>query len=282
MASKTEKQNPKNQWSLEDFEIGKPLGKGKFGRVYLAREIKSQYIVALKVIFKKQIEKYRLHHQLKREMEIQTSLRHPNVLRLFGWFHDDERIYLILEYAHGGELYRQLRKHGHLSEKQAATYISSLTQALACCHEKGVIHRDIKPENLLLDHEGVLKIADFGWSVQSRSKRHTMCGTLDYLAPEMVENKAHDYAVDNWTLGILCYEFLCGSPPFEAESQADTFKRIMKIDLNFPSTPQVSAEAKNLITRLLVKDSSKRLSLRKIIEHPWIIKNADPTGTCSK
>ncbi|KAM7470337.1 hypothetical protein LguiA_008520 [Lonicera macranthoides] len=282
MASKTEKQDPKKQWSLEDFEIGKPLGKGKFGRVYLAREIKSQYIVALKVIFKEQIEKYRFHHQLKREMEIQTSIRHPNVLRLFGWFHDDERIYLILEYAHGGELYRQLRKTGHLSEKQAATYISSLAQALAYCHEKGVIHRDIKPENLLLDHEGVLKIADFGWSVQSKSKRHTMCGTLDYLAPEMVENKAHDYAVDNWTLGILCYEFLYGSPPFEAESQVDTFKRIMKIDLNFPSTPQVSAEAKNLITRLLVKDSSKRLSLGKIIEHPWIIKNAYPTSTCYK
>ncbi|KAM7474225.1 hypothetical protein LguiB_021468 [Lonicera macranthoides] len=118
MASKTEKQNPKKQWSLEDFEIGKPLGKGKFGRVYLAREIKSQYIVALKVIFKEQIEKYRSHHQLKREMEIQISLCHPNVLRLFGWFHDDERIYLILEYAHGGELYSQLRKTG---EKQAAT-----------------------------------------------------------------------------------------------------------------------------------------------------------------
>lgn len=145
-----------------------------------------------------------------------------------------------------------------------------------------MIHRDIKPENLLLDHEGRLKIADFGWSVQSRSKRHTMCGTLDYLAPEMVENKAHDYAVDNWTLGILCYEFLYGVPPFEAESQGDTFRRIMKVDLSFPSTPCVSTEAKDLILRLLVKDSSKRLSLQKIMEHPWIIKNADPTGICNK
>ncbi|CAL5382814.1 unnamed protein product [Camellia sinensis] len=284
MHSQTRRQNQnpqKKQWSLQDFEIGKPLGKGKFGRVYLARELKSKYIVALKVIFKEQIEKYRLHHQLRREMEIQTSLRHPNVLMLYGWFHDDERIYLILEYAHRGELYRELRKTGHLTEKQAAT--------------------------------GRLKIADFGWSVQSTSKRHTMCGTLDYLAPEMVENKAHDYAVDNWTLGILCYEFLYGVPPFEAESQTDTFRRsemecnssninliclepfsssvhiqqedmseIMKVDLSFPSTPQVSAEAKNLISRLLVKDSSKRLSLQKIMEHPWIMKNADPMDKCSK
>ncbi|XP_038709523.1 serine/threonine-protein kinase Aurora-3 isoform X2 [Tripterygium wilfordii] len=265
-------ENPKREWSLQDFEIGKPLGKGKFGRVYLAREVKSKYIVALKVIFKEQMEKYRIHHQLRREMEIQTSLRHPNILRLYGWFHDSERIFLILEYAHGGELYRELRKKSYLSEKQAAT-------ALAYCHEKHVIHRDIKPENLLLDHEGRLKIADFGWSVQSRSKRHTMCGTLDYLAPEMVQNKAHDYAVDNWTLGILCYEFLYGVPPFEAESQNDTFKKIVEVDLSFPSTHSVSAEAKDIISRLLVKDSSKRLSLQKILEHPWIIKNADPSGS---
>ncbi|KAK8516672.1 hypothetical protein V6N12_049394 [Hibiscus sabdariffa] len=269
--------NSKRKWSIQDFEIGKPLGKGKFGRVYLAREVKSKYMVALKIIFKEQVEKYRIQHQLRREMEIQASLRHPNILRLHGWFHDSQRIFLILEYANGGELYNQLRKHGHFTEEQAATYIASLTTALAYCHQKHVIHRDIKPENLLLDHEGRLKIADFGWSVQSRSKRHTMCGTLDYLAPEMVENKAHDYAVDNWTLGILCYEFLYGAPPFESESQSDTFKRIMKVDLSFPSTPNVSTDAKNLISRLLVKDSSKRLSLEKIMEHPWIVKNANPS-----
>ncbi|KAL9267447.1 Serine/threonine-protein kinase Aurora-3-like protein [Drosera capensis] len=272
---------PPKTWSLDDFEIAKPLGKGKFGCVYLAREVKSKYIVALKVIFKEQIEKYNLHHQLRREMEIQSSLRHPNILRLYGWFHDEERIFLILEYAFRGELYKVLRKCGCLSEKHAATYIASLAGALAYCHENNVIHRDIKPENLLLDHQGCLKIADFGWSVQSRSKRHTMCGTLDYLAPEMVENKAHDYSVDNWTLGILCYEFLYGNPPFEALTQNDTFLRIMKLDLNFPLEPRASLEAKDLIIRLLVKDSSKRLSLKKILEHPWILKNADPSGICS-
>lgn len=272
--------NRKREWSLQDFEIGRPLGKGKFGRVYLVREVESKHPVALKIIFKEQIEKYKIQHQLRREMEIQSSLRHPNILRLYGWFHDDERIFLILEYAHRGELYRELRKHRRFTEQQAATYIASLTNALAYCHENHVIHRDIKPENLLLDHEDRLKIGDFGWSVQSRSKRHTMCGTLDYLAPEMVENKEHDYAVDNWTLGILCYEFLYGAPPFEAESQKDTFRRIMKVDLSFPSAPSISAEAKHLISRLLVKDSSKRLSLQKIMEHPWIIKNANPRGTC--
>lgn len=273
-------QKREEEWSINDFEIGKPLGRGKFGRVYVAREVKSKYVIALKVIFKEQLEKYNILHQLRREMEIQISLKHPNILRLYGWFHDAERVFLILEYAHNGELYKELRKKGHFSEKQAATYILSLTKALAYCHEKHVIHRDIKPENLLLDHEGRLKIADFGWSVQSVKKRKTMCGTLDYLAPEMVENKGHDYAVDNWTLGILCYEFLYGAPPFEAESQEDTFKRIRDVDLNFPPTPHVSKNAKNLISRLLVKDSSKRLSLQKIMEHPWIKENANHTGVC--
>ncbi|OUZ99490.1 Protein kinase domain [Macleaya cordata] len=296
---KKEENPPQKQWSMQNFEVGRPLGKGKFGRVYLAREKKSKYVVALKVIFRQQIEKYNLLHQLRREMEIQSNLNHPNVLRLFGWFGDDERIFLILEYAHRGELYRLLRKTGHLTEKQAATYIASLSKALVYCHEKHVIHRDIKPENLLLDHEsyyillvvivqtedflqGRLKVADFGWSVQSRSKRHTMCGTLDYLAPEMVENRGHDYAVDNWTMGVLCYEFLYGAPPFEAETQSETFKRIMKVDYSFPPTPHVSVEAKNLIRSLLVKDPSKRLPLPKIVQHPWIIKNADPAGTCSE
>eukprot|EP00262_Sarcandra_glabra_P016393 TRINITY_DN5329_c0_g6_i1.p1 TRINITY_DN5329_c0_g6~~TRINITY_DN5329_c0_g6_i1.p1 ORF type:complete len:289 (+),score=47.32 TRINITY_DN5329_c0_g6_i1:581-1447(+) len=275
------KAGPLRIWCLQDFEIGRPLGRGKFGRVYLARERKSKYIVALKVLHKEQLEKYFLLHQLRREIEIQSNLNHPNILRLFAWFHDQDRIFLVLEYAARGELFKELRKSKYLSEKRSANYIASLAHALSYCHENHVIHRDIKPENLLVDMEGQLKIADFGWSVQSRTKRNTICGTLDYLAPEMVEKRAHDFAVDNWTLGILCYEFLYGAPPFESENQIETFKRIARIDLNFPSTPRVSAEAKDLIAKLLVKDSSKRLSLQKILEHPWIVRYVDPSGACN-
>ncbi|KAL4188101.1 hypothetical protein AMTRI_Chr09g42420 [Amborella trichopoda] len=281
MATNKEKAPEKNgdekskEWTLEDFEIGKPLGRGKFGSVYLARERKSKYIVALKILYKVQIRRHQLEHQLMREIEIQSRLHHPNILRLYGYFHDEERIFLILEYAARGELYKELKKLTHYSEKKAATYIASITQALVYCHEKHVIHRDIKPENLLVDMQGQLKMADFGWSVHSKTKRHTMCGTLDYIPPEMVENKAHNHTVDNWSLGILCFEFLYGYPPFETESQNDTLRRIMKVDLSFPSTPLVSREAKDLITRLLVKDPSKRLPLQKILEHPWIVKNAE-------
>ncbi|VAH08789.1 serine/threonine-protein kinase Aurora-3 isoform X1 [Triticum aestivum] len=268
------------EWSLSDFEIGKFIGEGKFGKVYLGREKQSGYVVALKVTYKAKLQKYRFHAHLRREIEIQHGLDHPNVLRLFAWFHDAERVVLVLEYAARGELYKLLRSVGHFSERTAATYVASLAGALAYCHKKQVIHRDIKPENLLLDIEGRLKIADFGWAVRSNAKRHTLCGTIDYLAPEMVEKKAHDYAVDNWTLGILCYEFLYGSPPFEAAEQQDTLMRIVKVDLLFPKTHDISADAKDLICKLLVKDSSKRISLDDILKHPWIVKNAEPSGSC--
>jgi len=261
------------RWKLDDFDIGRPLGKGKFGNVYLAREKKSKYIVALKVLFKSQLQKAQVEHQLRREIEIQSHLRHPNILRLFGYFYDESRVYLILEYAPRGELYKSLQKqeHGRFAESQAALYISQMADALTYCHSKKVIHRDIKPENLLLDVGGNIKIADFGWSVHApNSRRATMCGTLDYLPPEMIEGSTHDEKVDLWSLGVLTYEFLVGKPPFEAESNNDTYRRITKVDLRFPA--HLSTEAKDLISRLLRKEPSDRLCLEEVAAHPWITK----------
>ena len=132
---------------------------------------------------------------------------------------------------------------------------------------------DIKPENLLLGLNGELKIGDFGWSVHApNSRRQTLCGTLDYLPPEMIEGKDHDSNVDLWSLGVLCYEFLVGKPPFEAKLAKETYKRITKVDLTFPSF--VSEDARDLISKLLVHDPQKRLSLENVLQHPWIVKNA--------
>ncbi len=139
-------------------------------------------------------------------------------------------------------------------------------------HNINVIHRDIKPENLLLDMKGELKIADFGWSVHApNSRRMTLCGTLDYLPPEMIEGKAHDQNVDVWSLGVLMYEFLVGSPPFEAQGHHETYKKIAKVDIKYPA--HISAEAKDLIGKLLVKDPSSRMKLSDVEEHPWIQKH---------
>lgn len=261
------------EMTLDDFEVGRPLGNGKFGRVYLARTKKHKYIVALKVLRKSQLEKNQVEHQLRREIEIQTHLVHKNILRMFGYFWDEKRIYLILEYAPGGELYKRLTSKGRFTEHETAKYVVEMARALDYCHKKHVIHRDIKPENLLLGLNGELKIADFGWSVHAPSlRRDTFCGTLDYLPPEMVEVKGYDEKVDLWSLGVLCYEFLVGEPPFDAPGKKATFKRISRVDLRFPD--YVSAGARDLITKLLVKDPALRMSLHDVIKHPWVIRKS--------
>lgn len=268
-AEMTEKAKKGKQWTLDDFEIGKPLGRGKFGSVYLAREKSTKYIVALKVLQKSQLLKAGVEHQLRREIEIQSHLRHRNILRMYGYFYDAKRIYLILEYSTGGELYKKLTNKGNFSEQLSARYICDLSQALSYCHSKHVIHRDIKPENLLIGAQGEIKIADFGWSVHApTSRRNTLCGTLDYLPPEMVEGREHDEMVDVWSLGVLLYEFLIGCPPFEAEGHRATYSRISRVDLQFP--PGVQHDAQDLISRLLRKDPKKRLPLDEVPKHPWV------------
>ena len=226
------------RWTLADFDIGRPLGRGKFGNVYLCRLREANFIVALKVLQKGQLMKAGVEHQLRREIEIQAHLRHRNILRMFGYFWDEKRVYLILEYAPKGELYKELTRRGRFSERRGAMYVASLAAALDYMHSKHVIHRDIKPENLLLGYKGEIKLADFGWSVHApSSRRTTLCGTLDYLPPEMIENKEHDHTVDNWSLGVLAYEFLCGSPPFEAEGHSEVSSWEWRALLGAPHTP---------------------------------------------
>ncbi|RHY82250.1 hypothetical protein DYB26_007295 [Aphanomyces astaci] len=237
-ATTTTSMNPR-EWKLSDFDIGRRLGRGKFGSVYLVREKKSQYIVALKVLQKAQLSKANVEHQLRREIEIQSHLRHKNILRLFGYFYDDKRIYLIIEFAAHGELYKKLQKAVRFSEARSARYVRDIALTLSFMHSKHVIHRDIKPENLLIG-----------------------------------------FHVDVWTLGILMYEFLVGTPPFEAEGTTETYQRITSVDLQFPS--YVTALARDLLVKILKKDPRDRLALDKIVQHPWITRHctssrSDPT-----
>uniref|UniRef100_A0A0N4ZLK5 Aurora kinase n=1 Tax=Parastrongyloides trichosuri TaxID=131310 RepID=A0A0N4ZLK5_PARTI len=255
---------------LSSFHIGRPLGKGKFGNVYLARTKKEKFICALKVLFKSQISSNNVEHQVAREIEIQAHLNHPNILKMYNWFHDEKKIYLVLEFAGNGELYKELSKCKTFDEIRSAKYILQVADALNYCHSKNVIHRDLKPENILIGSQGQLKIADFGWSVHSPSdNRKTLCGTLDYLPPEIVVGQKYDHNVDNWSVGVLCYEFLHGKPPFESTETKTTYKLIVSVEYTFG--PDISPGAKDLIKKLLVKIPKNRLQLNDVIKHPWVL-----------
>jgi len=265
----------RDDWSLAKFDIGKPLGKGKFGSVYLARTKKEKYIVAVKILFKSQLVTGGVEAQLRREIEIQSHLRHPHILRLFGWFHDEKKIFLVLEYAAQGELYKELMKKGRLSEFRSATIIHEVSDAIKYCHANKIIHRDLKPENVLIGLQGEAKLADFGWSVRTPSRRReTMCGTLDYLPPEMVEQVDYTFTVDNWTIGVLCYELLTGKPPFEHDDKNVTYQRIVNTQFSYPS--HVKEGARDLITRLLQYKGANRIPLDQLQRHAWIREHAVP------
>ena len=180
----------------------------------MARERNSKHIVALKVLSKKQLINEQVIDQLRREIEIHSHLHHDNILQLYGFFFDEKKVYLIMEYASGGELYKDFRRRKRYSERQSAVYVKQVAMAFKYLHELNIIHRDLKPENLLLCGNHKIKLSDFGWSVHTSKNRSTYCGTPDYICPEMVHHKPYTTTLDMWTLGILAFELNAGAAPF--------------------------------------------------------------------
>ena len=247
--------------------------------MYLARTKKDKAVVALKVCYKKILEQEQVTQQLRREVEIHSRLRHPNIIRLYSYFHDETRVYLVLEYAPGGTLFSALEAspNKRFEEPRAAVVLKQLCSALAHCHKYQIVHRDIKPENILLGKKGQIKLADFGWSVANkhrdqRMQRQTLCGTVDYLPPEMVEELPYDERVDAWMVGVLLYEMLVGGAPFAAEQPTETYERVSNLAYSVPSF--VSPGARNLLSQLLVKDPEQRITMEAAGRHPWITQNA--------
>ena len=261
------------QWAISDFEIGRPLGRGQFGCVFLARETQTKLLIALKIINIAKIMNYHAEKQLMREIEIHSHLAHPNVLHFYGYFLFGERLCLILEYAPGGELFKEIRKspQHRLNEEKAANYIKQVTLGMQYLHSKHVMHRDIKPENLLISL-GTIKLSDFGYSIhtQGTSRRHTICGTREYISPEMLAGKipSYGFSIDIWSIGVLIMEMVTGRPPF-AGTKRDIDEKIKKIAYTIPT--YVSQLCSDLIHKLLV-EMPNRLTLEDILEHPWVKK----------
>lgn len=274
----TNARTPALRWKLSDFDVGHKLGSGKFGRVYLAREkAAKKTIVAIKSIRKEDIRKEKIKYQLIREIEIQRNLMHVNILKMYGYFYDEKRVYIILEYAQEGCIWRVLQLIKRFTHTLAATYAHQITSALKYIHELSIIHRDIKPENCLLGAMGELKLCDFGWAVYApSSRRMTMCGTLDYLPPEMLVDMPHDHSVDIWAFGILMYEMLIGIPPFEHKDNRTTIQKIREGVFTFPEDKPIEKEARNFIEGLLKQDPDERLGLEEIGRHSFITKWARP------
>ncbi|KAL4439313.1 hypothetical protein ABPG74_016976 [Tetrahymena malaccensis] len=262
----------KDKWCKEDFELGPCLGKGKFSEVFLAREKLSGFIIALKIMQKSFLKEYGLEDQLRREILLQNENDHPNILAIYGFFHDQNHIYLILEYAEQGDLYSLTRSfpEKRIPENLAAKYIQQTISALIFLHKNNVIHRDLKPENILLS-KGDVKLGDFGLAIENnnakKEKRQTFCGTLDYISPEMFNRKGHDFRVDIWSIGVLCYELCSGQPPFESETYDETMRRVCSGSLKFPQ--YFSQELKEMLTKILQKNPDLRPNFEQILQSEW-------------
>mmetsp|Transcript_2991 Transcript_2991/g.7626 ORF Transcript_2991/g.7626 Transcript_2991/m.7626 type:complete len:359 (+) Transcript_2991:196-1272(+) len=266
-----------DMWRLSDFELGPRVGAGTFGSAQLARESKTGTVVVLKTMRKRRIARLRVQRHVRHEIEIQGHLRHHGVLRLFGYFWDAKNIYMILEHAPCGDLHslREKQPGGRFKETRAAEHIATVVGAIAYCHSVHVIHRDLKPQNILVARGGTLKLADFGWAVHSApgERRWTLCGTLDYLPPEMVHvTNGHSFEVDVWGVGILTHELLTGDPPFAASAREETYKRILAASPVFPEAPEPwpSTDARAFVCMLLQRNPAERPSPQDAAEHAWL------------
>lgn len=257
---------------MHRYELGKLLGQGTFAKVHHARNLKTGLSVAIKIIDKDKIMKVGMIDQIKREISVMRLVRHPNVVQLFEVMASKTKIYFVMEYAKGGELFHRVIK-GKLKEDAARKYFQQLISAVDYCHSRGVYHRDIKPENLLLDENGNLKVSDFGLSALAASKHqdgllHTTCGTPAYVAPEVINRKGYDGSkADIWSCGVVLYVLLAGFLPFQDPNLMEMYKKIGKAEFKFPKWFPV--EVRKLLTKILDPNPNTRIPISKIMENPW-------------
>ena len=244
------------QIKLSDYEMGDTLGTGSFGRVRIAKNKKTQEYVAIKIMKKMEIIKSKQADHIANEIKILSMIEHPFVIKFGGFTQDEKNLYLDLELINGGELFTYLREVGRFPIDQARLYIAQIISIFDYLHSKNIIYRDLKPENILIHKSGYLKLTDFGFAKIVEGRTYTLCGTPEYLAPEIILNKGHGKPVDWWTCGILLYEMIAGIDPFSDDDPMMVYQKILKGKIKFPSG--FDSNAKSLIKHLLDQDLTKR------------------------
>ncbi|KAF8034457.1 hypothetical protein BT93_C0691 [Corymbia citriodora subsp. variegata] len=260
------------------YQVGRTIGEGTFAKVKFAQNTENGECVAMKILAKSTILKHRMVDQIKREISIMKMVRHPYIVRLHEVLASPTKIYIILEFSSGGELYDKIVNQGRLSENESRRFFQQLIDAVAHCHSKGIYHRDLKPENLLLDGHGNLKVSDFGLSalpLQGDGLLHTICGTPNYLAPEVIGQRGYDgAAADLWSCGVILYVLMAGYLPFDETDLPTLYRKITAAEYVCPIW--FSLGATSLIKRILDPNPRTRISIEGIRKHSWFQKNYMP------
>lgn len=268
----TKSSNSKGKYSLHDFQVMRSLGTGSFGRVHLARSVHNGRFYAMKVLKKDRVVKMKQVEHTNDERRMLAIVEHPFIIRMWGTFQDSKAVFMIMDYIEGGELFTLLRKSQRFPNPVAKFYAAEVCLALEYLHSHGIIYRDLKPENILLDKNGHIKLTDFGFSKEVKDVTYTLCGTPDYIAPEVVATKPYNKSVDWWSFGILIFEMLSGYTPFYDSSPMKTYENILSGQIKYPD--YFHKDVLDLLQKLITKNLSERLGnlqggTEDVKNHSW-------------
>ncbi|OMJ66941.1 hypothetical protein SteCoe_36041 [Stentor coeruleus] len=259
--------------AIRQYSKGRFLGKGGFARCYEFASMETRKLTAAKIVPKASLTKSRAKQKLMTEIKIHRSLHHPNIVGFEHFFEDAENVYILLELCTNQTMNELLRRRKRLTELEVQCYLSQVISALTYLHSHRVIHRDLKLGNFFLSDKMEIKIGDFGLATKLEfdgEKKRTICGTPNYIAPEVLDGKqGHSYEVDIWSLGVVAYTLLVGKPPFETSDVKTTYRRIRMNAYSFPENVPLSEASKNLVTKILVTDPTKRPTLTEILNHEF-------------
>ncbi|GAB4825641.1 CBL-interacting serine/threonine-protein kinase 1 [Ancistrocladus abbreviatus] len=277
-----EEKREKKGMRLGKYELGKTLGEGNFGKVKLAINLQTGNPFAVKILEKDKILHLKISDQIKREIATLKLLKHPNIVRLHEVLASKTKIYMVLEYVNGGELFNRIAHKGKLPEAEGRRLFQQLIDGVSYCHDKGVYHRDLKLENILIDAKGNIKVSDFGLSALPQHFRddgllHTTCGSPNYVAPEILANRGYDGATsDIWSCGVILYVILTGYLPFDDRNLAVLYQKIVKGETQIPKW--LSPGAQNMIKRILDPNPATRITVAEIKADEWFRQGYSPSN----